>query len=325
MIRISIVTPSFNQAAFLEQTIDSVLSQGYSDVEYVIIDGGSTDGSTEIIKKHEKHLKYWISEPDRGQSHAINKGLKFCTGDVFNWINSDDYLEPGGLKTIAKVFENPELNVFVGRSNIVREGKIIRQSRGTDVYPGNLPKTIGQARIDQPEHWWRKSVIDKIGLLNENLHFIMDRDWWIRYLLMYGLEGVEKSNVVLANFRLHGQSKTVGSKESFSEERNAYFYSLAEHYGLEARTRLESFGTLTSQNPWPKVSSLNILESAFQYFFLLLGDEAYVKGDRKAVKKWMEAIDAYVLNEEDRELYRKLKFRSKLLSPLIDLARKMKP
>src|SRR5690606_26910277 len=117
--------------------MDSVLSQNYSNLEYIVIDGGSTDGSVEIIRKYEKHLKYWVSEGDRGQSHAINKGLARCTGDVFNWLNSDDYLEPGALHTIAKIFEDPECNVFIGTSNVVKEGKVLRQSRGTDVYAGN--------------------------------------------------------------------------------------------------------------------------------------------------------------------------------------------
>src|SRR5690554_6525455 len=115
-MKTSIITPAFNQGNFIEETIDSMLSLGYSYLEYIIVDGGSTDNSLEVIKKYEKHLHYCVSEPDRGQSHAINKGLKRATGDIINWINSDDYLEPGALKTIAEAFENPDTNVFIGRS-----------------------------------------------------------------------------------------------------------------------------------------------------------------------------------------------------------------
>lgn len=93
--KISIVTPSFNQGEYLEETIDSVLSQKYPNLEYIIMDGGSKDNSVDIIKKYEKYLTYWESKPDRGQSHAINKGLKKCNGEIFNWLCSDDYLEPG--------------------------------------------------------------------------------------------------------------------------------------------------------------------------------------------------------------------------------------
>ena len=102
--RISIVTPSFNQGQFIEKTICSVLDQNYPNLEYVVIDGGSTDETVEIIKKYAKHLTYWVSEPDRGQSHAINKGLAHCTGDVFNFLNSDDYLEPGALFHVAEAW-----------------------------------------------------------------------------------------------------------------------------------------------------------------------------------------------------------------------------
>src|SRR6056297_3391010 len=107
--KISIVTPSFNQGKFLEKTIKSVIDQNYPHLEYIIIDGGSTDSSLNIIKKYEKHLDYWISEPDRGQSHAINKGLNYCSGQIFNWINSDDYLEPGALFKVAEAW-NQEPN-----------------------------------------------------------------------------------------------------------------------------------------------------------------------------------------------------------------------
>src|ERR1051325_5733493 len=99
--RISVITPSYNQAQFLEQTIRSVLLQGYPNLEYIIIDGHSSDGSAEIIKRYEQHLAFWVSEPDRGQSHAINKGLTMATGQIMCWLNSDDYYLPGTLETVA--------------------------------------------------------------------------------------------------------------------------------------------------------------------------------------------------------------------------------
>ena len=116
--RISIVTPSFNQGKYIEQTIQSVLSQNYPNLEYIIIDGGSTDGTVEIIKKYEQQLTYWISEPDKGQTDAINKGFAKCTGEIFNWINSDDYYSPNSLHIVAEVFsENPTAKVVCGLEN----------------------------------------------------------------------------------------------------------------------------------------------------------------------------------------------------------------
>src|SRR5882672_3579012 len=119
---ISIVTPSYNQGSYLEKTILSVLDQEYPNIEYIVIDGGSTDNSVDIIKKYEKHLKYWVSEQDRGQSNAINKGFSHATGDLLAWLNSDDYYMPGALWTLATMaMANPEASAFVGTGRVVDE------------------------------------------------------------------------------------------------------------------------------------------------------------------------------------------------------------
>jgi glycosyltransferase involved in cell wall biosynthesis len=107
-IKFSIVTPSYNQGQYLEKAILSVIEQDYPNLEYIIIDGGSTDNSLEIIKKYEKHLAYWVSEKDRGQSHAINKGFERASGDLFGWLNSDDYFAPDALKTVAEVYHTSQ-------------------------------------------------------------------------------------------------------------------------------------------------------------------------------------------------------------------------
>lgn len=319
-MKISIITPSFNQGQFIEETIDSILSQQYPDLEYIVIDGGSTDNTLEIIKKYQKHLTYWVSEKDSGQSHAINKGLHKASGDIVNWINSDDYLEQGALKTIAEAFENPETNVFIGRSNIVKNGKIIRQSRGTDIYPGNLPKTIGLARIDQPEHWWRKSVIDQIGSLNTNLHYIMDRDWWIKYLLRFGLNGIEKTDTILANFRLHGTSKTVSENSAFNTERNAYFATLAKYNGIQRFPDTIKAEESLIEN-MPIEINREALKAAFHYFDLLNADEAYVKYNFQECKTFLKSINPNLLDQQSLKLYKNLKFRCQLPTGLIKFAR----
>jgi len=128
--RITIVTPSFDQAKYLPETIESVLKQDYPNLEYIIIDGGSTDGSVDVIKRYERHLSYWVSEKDSGQSEAINKGFKKATGEFFNWINSDDVLFPGALHRIAEAFaKNPDADLIVGdHARSHADGRIIKVS-----------------------------------------------------------------------------------------------------------------------------------------------------------------------------------------------------
>ena len=213
----SIVTPCFNASEFIEQTIASVLEQGYQNYEYIIIDGGSTDGTIEIIKKYQKHLAFWISEPDRGQADAIQKGLRLSKGDIFNWLNADDTYTSNCLQSVAALFASSDINVVAGRSLVFGLGREYISS-GTDIYPGKLERTIGRARIDQPETFFRRSCITSIGGINTNLHYLMDLELWIRYLLKYGLTSIQQTELILANFRLHPESKTVSQASGFQRE-----------------------------------------------------------------------------------------------------------
>ena len=129
--KISVVTPSYNQGQFIEQTIRSVLLQGYPNLEFIIIDGGSDDNTLEIIRKYENWLTYWVSEPDRGQSHAINKGIRRATGEILLWLNSDDLVLPDAFNTVVSKFvENPEVRLIIGQAHIVNScGEIIGELR----------------------------------------------------------------------------------------------------------------------------------------------------------------------------------------------------
>lgn len=319
-MKITIITPSFNQAQFLEQTIDSVLSQKYHNLEYIIIDGGSQDRSVEIIKKHEKYLKYWVSEKDRGQSHAINKGLSIATGEIVNWLNSDDYYQPNALNLISELFADPKVSAVCAKSNIVASGEILKISSGTDVYGKNISKTIGWARIDQPETFFRASAYRHVGLLNENLHYIMDKEWWSRYLIELGLDGVVQSNECLVNFRLQPESKTMKHGKKFNEEVLTMYHSLASKSGClkEAENLSKNFQFLPvlnhfSGNAVPHDKAKRILN----YFILKKADEAYYQLDLKLSKKLLSGLDTDVFANDDLLLFDKLRFRSSLPAWLI--------
>lgn len=228
--KISIVTPSFNRGQYIEQTISSILEQNYPNLEYIIIDGGSKDNTIEIIKKHKKYLTYWVSEPDRGQAHAINKGLEKCTGKLFNWINSDDYLEPGSLFELAKQFkENPNAHILCGYTRCFFEetGEI------SHTYQMGLKKTVADTilnvEMNQPGSFYKLDIVKELGGVNESLRYVFDDELWFKYLCKYGLKHINFINTLLVHFRLHSDSKSIGEGyKGFNEELYAIYFDLAK-------------------------------------------------------------------------------------------------
>jgi glycosyltransferase involved in cell wall biosynthesis len=204
--RISIVTPSFNQAQYIEETIRSVLLQGYPDLEYIIVDGGSTDGSLEIIRKYEKWLAYWISEPDHGQSSAINEGFERSTGTIGAWLNSDDLYETQALQRAAGAFlDHREISLLYGDcTNIDETGKPFSVSRST-AYDRDRLIRHWPNYIAQPAAFFLLSAFKSLGGLDASLRLVMDYDLWIRL-------GTKGPGLYLprpiARFRVHHQSKT---------------------------------------------------------------------------------------------------------------------
>ena len=213
--KISIVTPSYNQGCFIEQTIQSVLNQKYANLEYIVIDGGSTDNTIEIIKKYEEHLTYWVSEKDNGQANAINKGLKFCTGKFFNWLNSDDYLEPGALEKIAIAFADEQVQIIAGkvRTFSITDEQIIANQHFSA--KGLMCWDPG-VKFVQPGVWMRRELIAQCGGIDEQFHFAFDWDLYIRYL--YCFPNVKELDELLVHFRLHENSKTQLLRERFTIE-----------------------------------------------------------------------------------------------------------
>jgi glycosyltransferase involved in cell wall biosynthesis len=214
--RISIVTPSLNQGQFIEETIRSVLLQGYPNLEYIIIDGGSTDNTLEIIQKYEKWLYYWVSEPDKGQSDAINKGFSIATGEIVAWLNSDDFYN---IKAVGKVAKHFAMNkhchllcgdcIFIGEDGdrIKNFKSRFAQIRDTSSsYKKVLKKLFfGNNYVYQPSAFMRSSVFSEIGYLKVSLHYAMDLDLWLRIIKTHQLTYLPVS---LSCFRFQPRSKT---------------------------------------------------------------------------------------------------------------------
>ncbi|CAN5385156.1 hypothetical protein BH11BAC3_BH11BAC3_19590 [soil metagenome] len=223
MQSISIITPTFNQGEYIEETIESILSQNYPNLEYVIIDGGSTDRTLDVIKKYERHLTKWISEKDSGQSNAINKGLKYCTGEIFNWLNSDDYLQPGALHTIGKAFEEDGVDIVAGQVNnfSLTDSEVVSNS---NLSAEGLLRWSKGVQMVQPGVWMRRKHFIECCGLNETFHYSFDWDMLIRYLYLF--PSVQYLDEVLVNFRLHDQSKTVSSINKFAAEERVIIEAL---------------------------------------------------------------------------------------------------
>jgi len=238
--KISIITPSYNQGDFLEETILSVITQGYPNLEYVVIDGGSNDNSIEIIKKYEEKLTYWVSEKDNGQSSAINKGFKKLTGDIFNWLNSDDFLEKGSLFEIAKQFiNNTKLDVAAFDFNEVNENsEFTAYKKGTEILTP-IEKSIGHIRpLIQPATFFKMDKIRSIFPLQESLHYTMDFEMWARFILKYQNFTFIKLDDPIVNFRIHNSSKTnqhfssdlpTDTSNKFLQEINSFFWNLSSN------------------------------------------------------------------------------------------------
>jgi glycosyltransferase involved in cell wall biosynthesis len=206
--KITIITPSFNQGQFIEQTIRSVLLQGYPNLEYIIIDGGSTDETVEIIKKYADFITYWVSEPDKGQSPAINKGLAVATGDVFNWLNSDDYFLPNALLTVGQHFaEYSNSNVFCGQLYGEFPDGRLKHIGGLSI-GRTVEESLTSHYYYQQSTFFRLPIVKQLGGISDALFFCMDLELWINYLTHFGYQGIDKSDKSLAVFRLHDDAKT---------------------------------------------------------------------------------------------------------------------
>jgi GT2 family glycosyltransferase len=244
----SIITPSFNQAAFLERTILSVLAQDVSNLEYQIIDGGSTDDSLSILKAYDGRLR-WISEPDRGHSHALNKGFARTSGEIIGWLNSDDVYYPDAVRCALAVFEvHPHVDVVYGEANWIDADDRIIDRYPTEAW--NPTRLLETCYLCQPAVFFRRRVVERWGGLDESLDLSIDYEFWVRL----ARRGAAFHYVpqILAGSRLHPHTKTALEQPKIQE---AIAEFMQKHLGYvpdvwvinAAAAHLESKGFQPSQ------------------------------------------------------------------------------
>ena len=249
--KVTVITPSYNQGMYLEETIRSVLLQGYPALEYIAMDGGSSDESVAILQKYSFWLSHWVSEPDQGQAHAIQKGLQIASGELFNFINSDDLLTPGALQAVASSFgDNDMVAGCCQNFNATGDTDLIR-NRGL-----SAPSLVLYENVEyhQPAIWFRRQQVEQCGGLHTGFHYHFDLDLFVRYLSLF--PKVTYSSQTLARFRLHHTSKTVSQQEQFDEERPRVLRRLLEAPEFR-RAHAACYQCLHLPEWWSELEQLN--------------------------------------------------------------------
>jgi glycosyltransferase involved in cell wall biosynthesis len=261
--KVTIVTPSYQQAAFLEQTICSVLDQDYPNIEYMVIDGGSTDDSVEIIQRYASRLAYWVSERDSGQAEAINKGFQRATGEIVAWINSDDYYLPGAVRRAVEVLAaQPELGfVYADVLAVDGAGRPVNRMRYGD---WGLDGLLSFRMIGQPSVFMRRTALEQAGLLRADMGYLLDHDLWLRIAARIPIHYVPE---MWSAARYHAAAKNVAQTDRFCQE--AYRVAeklpsdplLAERYQklrrqvLAGLYRLDGWYLSEGGKPWKSLRS----------------------------------------------------------------------
>ena len=314
--KISIITPSLNQGEYLEETILSVINQGYPNLEYIVIDGGSTDGSVEIIKKYSDRINYWVSEKDSGQSEAINKGLRRCTGDIVTWLNSDDCYTAGTLNKVADYFSKGNFALLYGKSLLF--GKGIKEK---EIYLSNMAdadlKCLAYTPFPQPSTFFKRQVLLEQGYLDESLHYCMDHDLFVRIVLNYDISGVEE---IFSKYRFHETSKSNYSLKFAEEWARIYSKVLRSFPGTEQFIQMLKDLGLYFEGPDIYKTSKHFsgaqIKSTFVYFLEIQMHYYYNALEKKRAR----TIAEFLIQQNDqrskieaRRIYRRTLFLNKHL------------
>lgn len=309
MAEITIITPVLNGVAHIERCIHSVAQQQVA-VQHIILDGGSTDGTQDIIAQHAHLLSYWESQADGGQSHAINKGLAKAEGRIVNWLNADDTLCDGALLQVAELMTNTA-DVVIGRcAHINMSGETVTVG-GTQIHP-TLEQTLGRYAMGQPSHFYRTAVFKKLGGLNPALHYAMDMELWFRYLLRHGHGSVCVTDKILSHFLLRDDAKSQRMAQPMEAEKYGVYHALLQGQKMPDALRLWLAAFPIPDNvafeggvtvSWPQVLA---------HFALPLLPKAHAARDKALLSALLATVNgAKLLSVTDRFLWelRLLKIR----------------
>ncbi|WP_353861954.1 glycosyltransferase [Azospirillum formosense] len=305
---VSIVTPSFNQGVFLKRTIESVLGQTYPNIEYIVMDGGSTDESLDILRSYGDRVR-WISERDKGQTDAINKGLALCSGRILAYLNSDDTLELDAIERVVQAFgEDPGVGLIYGDANYIDVNDAVTGRYATSPY--SFDRLVEDCCVCQPAAFWRAEVTETVGPFDEKLNYVMDYEYWLR-IAKAGF-GIRHLPVVLANSRLYPETKTMSARGKIYEE---VFQVSKLHAGRVSRSYVQGYWDhrLHERRDFKArlLGRLPLVEKALVEF-----DAHRLSGDGRGVPSALRHVAGKTFRSVDARVRRRMK-RSSVLAPLV--------